>query len=251
MRIKLSGLVLFFYFIIITILEEHLIFYQLFCMINPVYTRSYYNMNINIDIVESPTRHKKRIEILNSAYELFVKNGIKDVSMQQIADAAGIEHRTLYTYYKDKEQIATDLMMCRFNNVHLIQWDAIDFKNTYEKFSYYTNLIYDYLVSDPNGLLFTVYFSGFYSQSNTAFFDYVHKYINQIDKIDWEEKNAIDHSINAIFANNLAHHFHLLIQSINALLQTEVMRQARFDNNSFDFSKVAEFKELMLELIKA
>lgn len=46
-----------------------------------------------------------RDRVLNAAYGLFVANGFSAVSMQQIADEAGITKATLYHHFRDKHSL--------------------------------------------------------------------------------------------------------------------------------------------------
>ena len=42
-------------------------------------------------------------QIINTAFDLFSQYGIKSVSMDDVAKAAGISKRTLYESFEDKE----------------------------------------------------------------------------------------------------------------------------------------------------
>lgn len=46
-----------------------------------------------------------RERVLNAAYQLFLRNGLTSVSMQQIADEAGITKATLYHHFRDKNDL--------------------------------------------------------------------------------------------------------------------------------------------------
>ena len=47
----------------------------------------------------------KRNDIINSARELFTTFGFKKVSMDEIAKKANVTKRTVYSYYKDKQEL--------------------------------------------------------------------------------------------------------------------------------------------------
>lgn len=49
--------------------------------------------------------NKKKLEIVATALEVFFKYGYKRVSMNEIAEAAGISRAGLYLYFKSKEEI--------------------------------------------------------------------------------------------------------------------------------------------------
>lgn len=50
-------------------------------------------------------QNRRRHEIFSASVNLFLKQGFRETSMQQIADAAGIGKSTLYDYFKNKEDI--------------------------------------------------------------------------------------------------------------------------------------------------
>lgn len=47
----------------------------------------------------------RKIEIINATLELAAKNGLRTVSMQQIADKVGIKKASLYNHFKSREEI--------------------------------------------------------------------------------------------------------------------------------------------------
>jgi len=78
---------------------------------------------MNIDFLEypdTPTLHKKRVRILQVAYNLFLKQGIDGTTMLQIAQNAEITRRTLYNYYENKDLIAEDLQLLTLEKIHWI-----------------------------------------------------------------------------------------------------------------------------------
>lgn len=48
---------------------------------------------------------KRKAEILEKAFSLFVEEGYEDVTFQKIADRCGITRTTLYIYFKNKREI--------------------------------------------------------------------------------------------------------------------------------------------------
>lgn len=48
---------------------------------------------------------ESRDRVLNAAYGLFLQNGLTAISMQQIADEAGITKATLYHHFRDKQDL--------------------------------------------------------------------------------------------------------------------------------------------------
>ena len=55
------------------------------------------------------TENKKE-EIMQQAFLLMAKKGIKEISMREIADACGVTKPVLYYYFKDKEDLCFQLI---------------------------------------------------------------------------------------------------------------------------------------------
>lgn len=53
----------------------------------------------------------KEIKLLKTAFELFTEKGIKDTSIQEIVEKAGVAKGTFYLYFKDKYQIRDILIV--------------------------------------------------------------------------------------------------------------------------------------------
>ena len=47
----------------------------------------------------------KKEQIIESARELFTRYGYKKVSMNEIAEEAGVTKKTVYSYFKDKDEL--------------------------------------------------------------------------------------------------------------------------------------------------
>ena len=47
----------------------------------------------------------KKEEVINSARELFITYGYKKVSMDEIAKKSGVTKKTIYSYFKDKNEL--------------------------------------------------------------------------------------------------------------------------------------------------
>ena len=48
---------------------------------------------------------KKKEQVINTARELFSNKGYKQVSMDEIANVSGVTKRTIYSYFKDKNDL--------------------------------------------------------------------------------------------------------------------------------------------------
>lgn len=73
-----------------------------------------YTLENMIDILkyeESPVKQRKRFEILTKAQSILTREGIYPVKMSDIAEEIGISKRSLYYYYKNKEELAVDVQI--------------------------------------------------------------------------------------------------------------------------------------------
>jgi AcrR family transcriptional regulator len=60
---------------------------------------------------------EKRNEILIKAGELFMRYGIKSVSMDDLAREIGISKKTIYTYFKDKNVLVETIVATKMYNI--------------------------------------------------------------------------------------------------------------------------------------
>ncbi len=65
--------------------------------------------------VESPVKQKKRLEILRRTQAIVIREGLYPITMSDIAHEIGISKRSLYYYYKNKEELAVDVQIMVMN----------------------------------------------------------------------------------------------------------------------------------------
>jgi AcrR family transcriptional regulator len=54
-------------------------------------------------------------KILESSHNLFLKYGIREMSMQKLIEPLAISTKTFYKYYKNKEELLADVMQYHYN----------------------------------------------------------------------------------------------------------------------------------------
>ena len=86
----------------------------------------------NINYMESKTKKGKRAEILQVSMDLFIRDGIHNVTMQEIAKKSDISIRSLYYYYNSKEDLAVDIQISVFGS----NWLKLDIEDTSELTAY-------------------------------------------------------------------------------------------------------------------
>ena len=64
-----------------------------------------YIYNVQKTVYESMAVSKTKIKLVDVARQLFAKNGVDNTTMNDIAIASKKGRRTLYTYFKSKEEI--------------------------------------------------------------------------------------------------------------------------------------------------
>ena len=68
--------------------------------------------------VHSPGRGRGRERIIAAATELFGAKGFSDVSMQDVARAAGVTKAALYYHFADKSDLYTTVALARIVSIH-------------------------------------------------------------------------------------------------------------------------------------
>lgn len=58
----------------------------------------------------APAMDEKKLFILEQAAQLFFKHGVKSVTMNEIAAQSGISKKTIYQFFKDKEQLVEEFV---------------------------------------------------------------------------------------------------------------------------------------------
>jgi AcrR family transcriptional regulator len=56
-------------------------------------------------------RHAVREQVIRSAWELFAQHGFEAVTVEQIADAAGMSRRTFFRYFAGKDELILDKLL--------------------------------------------------------------------------------------------------------------------------------------------
>lgn len=80
-----------------------------------------------------PLDHAKRGKILNAAIDLFLNQGIEDVTMADVSVKAGVAKQTVYSHFINKENLFQQAMLHAMDNRQLGQL-APDLNTPVEKF---------------------------------------------------------------------------------------------------------------------
>ena len=94
-------------------------------------------------------KNDKKNKLANAAYDLFIGNGFKNTSIQEIVDKAGVAKGTFYLYFKDKYDLQEYLITLKsyelFHNA-LIYINENKIKDFYDRI---INII-DYIIDKLN-----------------------------------------------------------------------------------------------------
>ena len=91
-------------------------------------------------------KEEKKIKLFNSAFKLFTKKGIKDTSVQEITDDAGLAKGTFYLYFNDKYELQDKLVIRKSRQLFYQALKKLDNENI-EKFDEKVIFIVDYIIS--------------------------------------------------------------------------------------------------------
>lgn len=70
----------------------------------------------NLCFMFAPSMEEKEIKILQSAVHVFMRYGVKSVTMDDVARHLGVSKKTLYLYVKDKEDLLNKSVGCFLDN---------------------------------------------------------------------------------------------------------------------------------------
>ncbi|MBR2290424.1 MAG: TetR/AcrR family transcriptional regulator [Clostridia bacterium] len=94
----------------------------------------------------------KQSRLLDNAFKLFTKKGVKDTSVQEIVDSADVAKGTFYIYFKDKYEIRDVLIEAKsrklFNNA-MKALSKTDIKDLSEQVIFIVDNVIDALIKNP------------------------------------------------------------------------------------------------------
>lgn len=97
----------------------------------------------------------KSERILTAAYQLFMEHGDVDISIQEIAERAGIAKGTIYLYFQDKEELKNSLITQKSREFFQAAVDALhatDIVGLEEQMIFVINYIINLLTQNPMAL---------------------------------------------------------------------------------------------------
>lgn len=95
---------------------------------------------------ESHTRQATRRQIVDTAKRVFQERGVIDMSMQDIADAAGITRTTLYDYYSTKIELLSAIVYEWIIELYDFSLPTPGYMNGFEKLRLFCHTLFDRLL---------------------------------------------------------------------------------------------------------
>ncbi len=137
-------------------------------------------------------RENRKQDILEVAREAFMTDGIMKTSMATIAKEAKITRRTLYRYYKTKEELAFEIEIMLFDELYNFQNKV--FKqlegNGLEKIGQFFNEMEKYVEDNPNVIKFSGEFD-YYFKGEYPYLELTERFKNMISSNDYMLENLI------------------------------------------------------------
>lgn len=87
---------------------------------------------------------QKRKDIAMACKDLFIQNGINDLTVSQVAKTAGVGKGTIYEYFKNKEEIVLEIVSILMQKRNLVKQENIaKATTTKEKVKLFFNFFYN------------------------------------------------------------------------------------------------------------
>lgn len=103
-------------------------------------------------------QHTQQQVILSAAGQLFGEKGVENVSMEQIATAVGYTRRTLYAYFKSRDEICMMVFLEDLKTRWSLQKKAMAAAKTgLEKLIVWGETLYEFAVNNPHASRLELY----------------------------------------------------------------------------------------------
>lgn len=152
-------------------------------------------------------REEKTAYICQKAYEEFVKNGIENISLNQIIFNMGISKGQFYHYFKTKEELIFAVISHKTQEAFIEYGALLESLNTLEENLFTLYALYlsnEQFAKDYRRLLFDTFHLFTHSQDtkikeyNTEYYQWIeNKLLEIFNKCDIKEENSFIKSINA------------------------------------------------------
>jgi AcrR family transcriptional regulator len=131
-------------------------------------------------------KEKRRDEILNAARELFITKGLTETTMDNIAAEVKITRRTLYRYYKTKEELAFEIEIMLFEELYDFQNEVYKKLegNGLKKIELFLNEMANYVEANSSVIKFSCEFD-YYFRGEYPYLELTNRFKNMISSNDY------------------------------------------------------------------
>lgn len=184
----------------------------------------------------------KQNRLLEHAFKLFTKKGVKDTSIQEIVDNAEVAKGTFYTYFKDKYEIRDVLISKKstklFNNA-LKDLRKTDIKDLLEQVIFIVDHVINALIRNPLLLKFI--------SKNLSWGIYNQTVQKIYDKNSTEENGVLQLFLKGIKENNIK----LKNPEVTLYMIIELVSSTCFNSILYDAPlPIENFKPFLYDTIK-
>ncbi len=98
-------------------------------------------------------KEQRRQQLAQTAIELFSEHGFENVSIAQIAKAAGVAKGSIYDYFESREELIMAAIMVWMGEVEsTAELILADIDDPEEKLRTFVNALIDYFINDPRAI---------------------------------------------------------------------------------------------------
>ncbi len=141
------------------------------------------NDNVNME---------QQIRIVQKAHELFLRYGIRSVSMDEVATQLGMSKKTIYQFYADKDALVSDVIDIEIDNS---QSECVLYKNKSEnaiqEIFMAVDMLLDILQKMNPAVIFDM--EKYHPNAFKKFTDYKNKFLYTVihENIEWGKKEEL------------------------------------------------------------
>jgi|LGOV01.1.fsa_nt_gb AcrR family transcriptional regulator len=121
-----------------------------------------------MNAIDSPTKRKNKLKITNTAKDLFIKNGIANTTIIDIAAAAKVERKTIYNYFSSKELIAQYIfkeIITFFTGVTQDKSHYEKYETGYEKIKIIYKEFVDFFFNHKEDIIYLIHYDYYFRES--------------------------------------------------------------------------------------
>ena len=200
-------------------------------------------------IIESRTKHRTRMKIVDMASHMFIQNGIEQTTIKDILEKIELDRQTFYNYYDDKKDLADYIFRQSLETFYAIGFEEnqyMKYENGYQKFERYLKTLLERYIQCIDESVYLAQYD-YYNQDypdQDVITDIYHE--NKIfDPCNYFIEGVADGSI-SIGNHNPYELFFIISQSIGAYTNRVLIRQYR--TNNIDTEAISKNIKILIDM---